>query len=94
MGVQPLNASHANPYACAGSQQFKQLLTPGQAADNSQANAYPLTGCRHFTHTSLHLCRFPTIQTIPYAWAASRQFQKFPTSLRLIVCDHRKGDDS
>ncbi|MBW0566044.1 hypothetical protein O181_105759 [Austropuccinia psidii MF-1] len=73
MRVQAPNASHANPYACAGSQQFKKLLTPGKASDNTHANPYACIGSQHFTCTSLRLYRFPTVQTIPYAWAASRQ---------------------
>ncbi|MBW0474341.1 hypothetical protein O181_014056 [Austropuccinia psidii MF-1] len=47
--VQDPGHSHANPYACPGSQQFKQLLTLGQATDNSK--------------TSLGLSRLPTLHT-------------------------------
>ncbi|MBW0506742.1 hypothetical protein O181_046457 [Austropuccinia psidii MF-1] len=72
--VQAPNASHENHYAWAGSQQFKQLLMPGQASNNSHTNPNTCTGSQSFTHTSLHLYMFPTIQTIPYAWAASRKF--------------------
>ncbi|MBW0567651.1 hypothetical protein O181_107366 [Austropuccinia psidii MF-1] len=46
--VQDPNASHANPYACAGFQYFKQLLTPGQAADTSHANHYSCTSSQQF----------------------------------------------
>ncbi|MBW0500361.1 hypothetical protein O181_040076 [Austropuccinia psidii MF-1] len=74
MWVQAPNASHTNPYNCAGSQQSKQLLRQGQASDNSQPNTYPCTGSQCFARTSLCLYRFLGIQTIPYAWAASRQF--------------------
>ncbi|MBW0508228.1 hypothetical protein O181_047943 [Austropuccinia psidii MF-1] len=77
--VQDPNASHSkpcalHPYAGAASQQCKQFLTLFQAPDSSHSNPYTCTGSQHFTRTSLCLCRFPTIQTIPYAWEASQQF--------------------
>ncbi|MBW0497338.1 hypothetical protein O181_037053 [Austropuccinia psidii MF-1] len=74
MQVQAPDASNPNPYACAGSQKFKKLLMPGKASNNSHANPYACTGSQCFTRTSLCLYRFPTFQTIPYAWAAFRQF--------------------
>ncbi|MBW0498709.1 hypothetical protein O181_038424 [Austropuccinia psidii MF-1] len=46
--VQDPNALHANPYACAGFQYFKQLLTPGKAANASQANNYACTSSQQF----------------------------------------------
>ncbi|MBW0548374.1 hypothetical protein O181_088089 [Austropuccinia psidii MF-1] len=46
--VQDPNASHTNPYACAGFQKFKQLLTPGQAANASHANGYACTSSQQF----------------------------------------------
>ncbi|MBW0484524.1 hypothetical protein O181_024239 [Austropuccinia psidii MF-1] len=45
--VQDPNASHAS-YACAGFQYFKQLLTPGQAANASHANHYACTSSQQF----------------------------------------------
>ncbi|MBW0589134.1 hypothetical protein O181_128849 [Austropuccinia psidii MF-1] len=42
--VQDHNASHANPYACAGFNYFKQFLTPGKASDNLNANLYACAG--------------------------------------------------
>ncbi|MBW0470999.1 hypothetical protein O181_010714 [Austropuccinia psidii MF-1] len=47
MWVQEPNTSHAKPYACTGSQQLKQFLTPGKAFNNS--------------HKYLRLYRFPTL---------------------------------
>ncbi|MBW0467340.1 hypothetical protein O181_007055 [Austropuccinia psidii MF-1] len=47
MPVQDPSSVHANPYACTGSQKFKQLLTPGKPPDNSK--------------TSLCWCRLPTV---------------------------------
>ncbi|MBW0546857.1 hypothetical protein O181_086572 [Austropuccinia psidii MF-1] len=46
--VQDPDASHANPYACAGFQYLKQLLTPGQAANASHANHYACTSSQQF----------------------------------------------
>ncbi|MBW0490848.1 hypothetical protein O181_030563 [Austropuccinia psidii MF-1] len=71
MRVQAPNASHPNPYACAGSQQFKKLLMPGHASQNSHATPYACTGSQCCTRPSLCLYRFPTFQTIPYAWEVS-----------------------
>ncbi|MBW0494252.1 hypothetical protein O181_033967 [Austropuccinia psidii MF-1] len=62
MRVQAPNTSHANRYAWSGSQQLN-------------TNPYSSTGFQRFTRTSLCLYRFLTIQTIPYSWAASRQFE-------------------
>ncbi|MBW0537898.1 hypothetical protein O181_077613 [Austropuccinia psidii MF-1] len=56
----PSDNSHANPDACAGSQKFKQLLTPVQALENSHANAYACAGSAN-SQNSLRLCRLPTI---------------------------------
>ncbi|MBW0467070.1 hypothetical protein O181_006785 [Austropuccinia psidii MF-1] len=65
--VQDPDSVHANPYACTGSQEFKPLLPPGQAPENS--------------NNSLHWCRLPTIQTIPYT---GERFECFtPKSLCL-----------
>ncbi|MBW0574880.1 hypothetical protein O181_114595 [Austropuccinia psidii MF-1] len=36
MWVQAPKASHKSPYACAGCQQFRPFLTPGQPANNSK----------------------------------------------------------
>ncbi|MBW0541267.1 hypothetical protein O181_080982 [Austropuccinia psidii MF-1] len=79
MRVQAPNASHANPYACAGSQQFKQLLTPGQAFGKLTSKSLPfyrfpklhthiLTLVQVTTNSdhSLHLGSHPTVLTIPY----------------------------
>ncbi|MBW0499282.1 hypothetical protein O181_038997 [Austropuccinia psidii MF-1] len=65
--VQDPNASHENPYACAGLQYFKQLLTPGKAANPSHANHYACTSSQQFKQLPtpptqiLTLCRFLTI---------------------------------
>ncbi|MBW0519885.1 hypothetical protein O181_059600 [Austropuccinia psidii MF-1] len=101
MPVQAPDASHTKslhfyrfptiqiiPYACAASQQLQHFLMWVQAPNASHANPYACTVFQIFTRTSLHLYRFPTIQTIPYAWEASQQFQKFLTQARLIACDH------
>ncbi|MBW0525964.1 hypothetical protein O181_065679 [Austropuccinia psidii MF-1] len=62
--VQDPNASHANTFACTGSQNFKQLLMLGQPP-NTPTLPYAGAGSRWFTRKSLGLYRFPTIQTIP-----------------------------
>ncbi|MBW0540120.1 hypothetical protein O181_079835 [Austropuccinia psidii MF-1] len=79
MPDQDPNASHAKPYAInsyarEASQKLQHFLMWVQAPKASHANPYSCTGSQHFTHTSLCLDRFLTIQTIPYAWAASQQF--------------------
>ncbi|MBW0496225.1 hypothetical protein O181_035940 [Austropuccinia psidii MF-1] len=90
--VQASSNSHANPDACAGSQQFKQFLTPVQALDNSHVNPYACAGSNN-AENSLCLCRLLTIhtqiltiQTIPYAGEGFQQFTceflrlcRFPT---------------
>ncbi|MBW0587621.1 hypothetical protein O181_127336 [Austropuccinia psidii MF-1] len=66
--VQDANASHAKPYACAGSDNAKSslplwglptlptpILMPVQVPDNSHANPYACTGFQQFTHQSLLL---------------------------------------
>ncbi|MBW0555535.1 hypothetical protein O181_095250 [Austropuccinia psidii MF-1] len=53
--VQDPDSVHTNPYACTGSRQFKSLLPPGKAPNNSNN-----TLCR---------CSLPKIPTIPYASA-------------------------
>ncbi|MBW0593800.1 hypothetical protein O181_133515 [Austropuccinia psidii MF-1] len=60
--VQDHDVSHANPYACAGSRQFKEILTPGQASDDSHANPYACAGSNN-AQNSLRLCRLLTIHT-------------------------------
>ncbi|MBW0488149.1 hypothetical protein O181_027864 [Austropuccinia psidii MF-1] len=62
MPVQDTGHSQANPHACPGSQQFKRLLTWGQAPNISK--------------NSLHLYKLPTIQTTPHAFTGSRPFQQ------------------
>ncbi|MBW0474492.1 hypothetical protein O181_014207 [Austropuccinia psidii MF-1] len=64
--VQAPNSSHANPYACTGSQQFQKLLMLVQAPNASHAYPYACTGSRQFkqfltpvkapnaSHNSLH----------------------------------------
>ncbi|MBW0554790.1 hypothetical protein O181_094505 [Austropuccinia psidii MF-1] len=67
------NTSHANPYACTASQQFKQLPMLG-SLPTAPTLPYASAGSQCFICKSLCLCRFPTIQKIPYAGAG---FQKF-----------------
>ncbi|MBW0592248.1 hypothetical protein O181_131963 [Austropuccinia psidii MF-1] len=91
---QDADSSHANPYACAGSDNAKSslclcglpmlhtpILMPVQVPNNSHANPYACAGSRQFTHQSLPLQRFPKSLKIPYA---CRGFQRFTfQSLRL-----------
>ncbi|MBW0493489.1 hypothetical protein O181_033204 [Austropuccinia psidii MF-1] len=84
MLVQAPDPSHANPYACngsqifkllmLGSQQLKQFLMLGKASNASDSNPYAFTGSQSFTGTSLCLYKFLTIQTIPYAGTATQKF--------------------
>ncbi|MBW0587793.1 hypothetical protein O181_127508 [Austropuccinia psidii MF-1] len=60
MPVQDSSNSHANPDACAGSQQFKQFLMPGKASNNSHGNPYACAGSDD-ARNSLRLCRLLTI---------------------------------
>ncbi|MBW0593511.1 hypothetical protein O181_133226 [Austropuccinia psidii MF-1] len=77
--VQDADASHANPYACAGSNNAKSslclcgvptlhtpILTPVQVPDSSHTNPYTCAGSPKFTHQSLRLLRFPKMLKIPY----------------------------
>ncbi|MBW0581855.1 hypothetical protein O181_121570 [Austropuccinia psidii MF-1] len=80
---QDANASHMNPYTCAGSDNAKsslrlyglptlhmQIITLVRAPKNSKNSLRP---CRLPMPPTefLTLCRFPTIQAIPYACAGS-----------------------
>ncbi|MBW0581683.1 hypothetical protein O181_121398 [Austropuccinia psidii MF-1] len=66
--VQDANASHANPYACAVSDNAKSslclcglptlhtpILTPVQVPNNSHANPYACAGSQEFTRQSSSL---------------------------------------
>ncbi|MBW0581859.1 hypothetical protein O181_121574 [Austropuccinia psidii MF-1] len=81
--VQDANASHRNPYACAGSDNAKgslrlcrlptlhtPILTPVQVPNHSHTNPYACAGSRQFTRQSLCLLRFPKMLKIPYACTA------------------------
>ncbi|MBW0545756.1 hypothetical protein O181_085471 [Austropuccinia psidii MF-1] len=69
------------PYAGAGSQCFTRKSSPLCRFPKIQTIAYAREGFQQFTPKSLclyrlpklhtHMYRFLTIQTIPYAWAAS-----------------------
>ncbi|MBW0586710.1 hypothetical protein O181_126425 [Austropuccinia psidii MF-1] len=63
MPVQVPDSSHANTYACDGSQECSKFLTPVQASNNSHANPYACEGSQQFTCPSLRLCRLPKIHT-------------------------------
>ncbi|MBW0586400.1 hypothetical protein O181_126115 [Austropuccinia psidii MF-1] len=59
--VQAPDNSHANPYACEGSQKCQKFLTAVQASNNSHANPYACEGSQQFTCPALCLFRPPTI---------------------------------
>ncbi|MBW0492045.1 hypothetical protein O181_031760 [Austropuccinia psidii MF-1] len=74
--VQDPDTSHTkpctvNPYAGEAFQKLRHFLMRVQDPNTSRANPYSWAGSQSFMCTSLHLYRFPTIQTIPYAWEAS-----------------------
>ncbi|MBW0559009.1 hypothetical protein O181_098724 [Austropuccinia psidii MF-1] len=46
--VQAPHNSHANTYACEGSQKCSKFLTPVQASDDSHANPYACEGSPQF----------------------------------------------
>ncbi|MBW0576326.1 hypothetical protein O181_116041 [Austropuccinia psidii MF-1] len=60
--MQASNLSHANPYACAGSQQFKQFLMPGKASKKSHSNPYACAGSEN-AKNSLRQFWLPIIHT-------------------------------
>ncbi|MBW0545628.1 hypothetical protein O181_085343 [Austropuccinia psidii MF-1] len=76
--VQDTNASHSNPYDCAGFQYFKQLLTPGQAANASHTNHYTCTSSQQFK-------KLPMPEQAPYALHANPYFVEVPQNLEVSL---------
>ncbi|MBW0554324.1 hypothetical protein O181_094039 [Austropuccinia psidii MF-1] len=72
------DASHANPYACAGFQKFKQLLTPGQAADASHANHYACTSSQQFK-------QLPTLVQAPDTSHTNSYVVQVPNNLNVSL---------
>ncbi|MBW0465319.1 hypothetical protein O181_005034 [Austropuccinia psidii MF-1] len=68
------NSSHANPYTCKSSLQFKQLPMLQKPPKNPETSfcwyRLPMLHIKILT-----LCRFPTIETIPYAVGGFQQFR-------------------
>ncbi|MBW0493240.1 hypothetical protein O181_032955 [Austropuccinia psidii MF-1] len=76
MPVRDPNTSHANPYACPGSQRFTHKTLRCKSLHQGSLSTIPTIpyacpGSQRFTQKYLHLYRFPTIQTTPYAGEAS-----------------------
>ncbi|MBW0509876.1 hypothetical protein O181_049591 [Austropuccinia psidii MF-1] len=76
--VQDPDASHANPYACAGFHYFKQFLTPGKAANASHANHYACTSSQQFK-------KVPTLVQAPNASHANPYIVQVPDNLKISL---------
>ncbi|MBW0546085.1 hypothetical protein O181_085800 [Austropuccinia psidii MF-1] len=76
--VQDLDASHVNPYACAGFQYFKQFLIPGKAADASHTNHYAFKSTQQFK-------QLPTPVKAPDASHANPYVMQVPNNLKVSL---------
>ncbi|MBW0574618.1 hypothetical protein O181_114333 [Austropuccinia psidii MF-1] len=74
--VQAPNNSHANPYACEGSQKGKKFLTPVQAFNNSHANPYACEGCQQCRQILTPVQAPDNSNANPYACAGAQQFTR------------------
>ncbi|MBW0520193.1 hypothetical protein O181_059908 [Austropuccinia psidii MF-1] len=77
--IQASDNSHANPYACEGSQQFKQFLTPVLASNNSHANPYAFEGSQQFKQFLTPVQASNNSYANPSACEHSRQLKQFNT---------------
>ncbi|MBW0567347.1 hypothetical protein O181_107062 [Austropuccinia psidii MF-1] len=73
------------PYAGAGSQQFKKLLTPGQDSDNSNANPYTCTGFQCFTRKILTLVQVPNISDHSFCLGSLPTILKMPYTTKINI---------